>query len=528
MLWLVGVALAGVAARLGTARKRVRRAAASASRGAARHLVVASALCVAAGMSGCSCGDDDDPGKSGTSSDYTCEEPCLPLSPGLAGAYTSAAVADDGTVWVAGYLEADHTRQMPYGDLVVGTWNGESVDWTIVDGVPTDPPPNGEAWDLNGFRGGQDAPGDDVGLWTSIAINSAGVPSVAYYDRTNRQLKYAVRSGDGWDVSVVESIANGDVGRYAKLVIDGDTALVAYSAVEPAKNGAVTSKVRLAKGSADNWTFEDVVTEPATPCRKAYCAASDACVIETGLCVTIEDGCDPACASGSECVNLGEGPACADVFGDSRLDSYPDVVGAYVSLALGGDGTLGIAYYDRVHGNLAVASQSGGAWATKVVDGQLADGTDTGDVGIGASLFIDGDGAWHLSYVDGWAESLKYARLADPSATPEIETVDDGLTLAGAQFDDGQHLVGDDSRVTVSGAGDVRITYQDATTGTLRYALGTAGGTGHTWEVSVVEQEGRFAGAFSSQIEVNGQVELVNWWRTGGETVNGGVAIVSP
>jgi hypothetical protein len=530
MLWLVGVALLGIAVRVRGARDRVRSAAAVASRGAARHLVVASALCVAAGMSGCDCGDDtNDPGKqAGSAGDYTCKEPCLPLSPGLSGAYTSAAATADGTIWVAGYLEGDLTRELQYGDLVVGKWNGESVDWTIVDGVPTDPPPNGEVWDLNGFRGGQDAPGDDVGLWTSIAVNAQGVPSVAYYDRTNRQLKYAFESGDGWDVSVVETIAGGDVGRYAKLLIDGDSVLIAYSAVEPAKDGKVTSKVRLAKGSAGNWTFEDVAVDPATPCRKAYCAASDACVIETGLCTAIVDGCEPACASGSECVNTADGVACTDVFADARVDSYPDVVGAYVSLAQGKDGTLGIAYYDRIHGNVAVASQSGGSWTTKIVDGQLADGTDTGDVGIGTSLFIDGDGAWHLSYVDGWAESLKYARLADPSAAPEIETVDDGLTLAGTQFEDGQHLVGDDSRVTVSGGGDVRITYQDATTGTLRYALGTAGGAGHTWEVSVVEQEGRFAGAFSSQIEVNGQVELVNWWRTGGETVAGGVDIVSP
>ncbi|MEJ7728343.1 MAG: hypothetical protein WKG00_03930 [Polyangiaceae bacterium] len=498
MLWLLGAALFGIAARVRKARDRMRRAASAASRGAARHAVVASALCVAAGMSGCSCGDDgDDPGKqSGSAGDYSCKDPCQPLSPGLSGAYTSAAVASDGTVWVAGYLEGDLTRELQYGDLVVGKWNGESVDWTIVDGVPTDPPPNGEAWDLNGFRGGQDAPGDDVGLWTSIAINSAGVPAVAYYDRTNRQLKYAFQAGDGWDVSVVESIAGGDVGRYAKLVLDGDTALIAYSAVEPAKNGAVTSKVRFAKGTSDSWTFEDVAVDPATPCRKAYCTASDACVIETGLCTAIENGCDPACASGSECVTTADGVACTDVFADARVDSYPDVVGAYVSLALGDDGTLGIAFYDRIHGNVVVAAQSGGSWTTKIVDGQLADGTDTGDVGIGASLFIDGDGAWHLSYVDGWAESLKYARLADGAkdggAAPEIETVDDGLTLAGAQFDDGQPGRRR-PRVAVSGAGDVRITYQDATTGTLRYALGTAGGAGHTWEVSVVEQEGRFA-----------------------------------
>lgn len=528
MIWLVAVALAGIVARMRGTRARLRKAAAA--RGAARHVLVASALCVAAGMSGCDCGDDEDgpSDAAGSAGDYACVDTCLPLNAGLAGAYTSAAVAGDGTVWVAGYLEGDPAREMSYGDLVVGTWNGTEVEWTIVDGVPAEPAPDGAVWDLNGFRGGQAEPGDDVGLWTSIAISGSGAPAVAYYDRTNRQLKFAQQAGDTWEVSVVETIEGGDVGRYAKLVFDGDTALVAYSAVEPAKSGAVTSKVRLAKGGAGSWTFEDVVVEPATPCRKAYCGSDDVCVIETGLCTATESSCDPKCASGSECVATANGIACADVYGDTRIDAYPDVVGAYVSMALGADGTLGIAYYDRVHGNVGVAAQSGGSWTTKIVDGQAADGTDTGDVGIGASLFIDGDGAWHLSYVDGWAESLKYARLADGfQAAPEVEVVDDGLTLAGAQFEDGQHLVGDDSKVTVSGGGDVRITYQDATTGKLRYALGTPSGAGHTWEVSVVEQDG-FAGAFSSQVEVNGQVELVNWWRTGGDTVAGGVSIVSP
>ena len=45
------------------------------------------------------------------------------------------ALAGD-KLWVAGYLEADYDNSFQYGDLVVGTYDGTKVNWTIVDGVP--------------------------------------------------------------------------------------------------------------------------------------------------------------------------------------------------------------------------------------------------------------------------------------------------------------------------------------------------------------------------------------------------------
>ncbi len=53
---------------------------------------------------------------------------CMTLEHGLIGAYTSVAVAaDKRTVWVAGYAEADWRNAFAWGDLVVGTWDGEAV-----------------------------------------------------------------------------------------------------------------------------------------------------------------------------------------------------------------------------------------------------------------------------------------------------------------------------------------------------------------------------------------------------------------
>ena len=92
--------------------------------------------------------------------------------------------------------------------------------------------------------------------------------------------------------------------------------------------------------------------------------------------------------------------------------SYPEAYGLYISMAATPSG-LGIVYYDRLHGNLYGVSQSGGQWQPPVLlDGQSKDAQgndiDTGDVGIGASLFVDSSGDWHVSYVDGFNESVDY------------------------------------------------------------------------------------------------------------------------
>ena len=87
--------------------------------------------------------------------------------------------------------------------------------------------------------------------------------------------------------------------------------------------------------------------------------------------------------------------------------------------------------------------------------------------------------------------------------------------------------MGDDAHLAVDASGVVHVTYQDATAGTLHYAVGQPGSTGHMWQVQTLTQSG-FAGAFSNVIVANNQLQLVNWWRVGGNMVAGDVRIVSP
>ncbi|WP_437840744.1 hypothetical protein [Sorangium sp. So ce1153] len=543
-LWL-GLAVAAAAVRLArrggasSARDAGRRA--SAPRGAGQHarrarglrgaLAGVAVTALLGSHAGCSCSEEP----SVEAKDECVAPDCMTLQPGLVGAYTSVAVAaDKRTVWVAGYAEADWQNAFQWGDLVVGTWDGKAVAWEAIDGVPADPPVDPERFDVRGFRAGQTDPGDDVGLWTSIAIGPDGEPAVAYYDRTNRGLKFAQKQGDTWAVSSVQQASNSDIGRYAKLLFVKGLPVIAYLAMEPGEDGAVTSSVRLATGESATpeeraWRFEDVARDEATPCREFLCGGGMKCIRTTGLCAKPLAGgdCDPACGSGQACIDEGGSPVCAAISDGSRTETYPEAIGDYIAMAPDAAGGFGLAFYDRIHGDVVIASRSTGAWETRIVDGAAPDGTDTGDVGMGTSLFIDRAGDWHLAYADGRSEGLRYARVKGGTDVEPSEVADDGLGIEGVPFEDGQHLVGDDANVFVTAAGEVRISYQDATSGTLRLAIGTKSGDGHSWFVRAIDQQG-FAGAFSRIVEVDGRLLIANWWRVGGQTTKGDVALVAP
>jgi hypothetical protein len=245
-------------------------------------------------------------------------------------------------------------------------------------------------------------------------------------------------------------------------------------------------------------------------------------------------------------VSISGAPTCEVIDGSTYVDSYPDAEGDYVTMANGPHG-VGLVVYDRTRGNLVGAVNHGGSWTAVVLDGQMGTNTDpmrvdTGDVGIGASLAITSEGDWHISYVNGWTESLEYLRIPGGSITvPQTpEVVDDGTQVGGQAFPDGVHIVGDDSSVTVAADGTIRVVYQDATAGTLREALGVPAtassmlahaGDKHTWTLKAIAQPSRFAGFFPHYVPEAKSIE--NWFRATDDTqspalVTGNVVFVSP
>ncbi|MFP6685972.1 MAG: MYXO-CTERM sorting domain-containing protein, partial [Polyangiaceae bacterium] len=492
-----------------------------------RPVTIALFLLASGGWAGCSCSETTGGLEAGCRGRGDCEV----LLPGLVGGYSSAEVNAKGELWVSGYLEGNWFDDYSYGDLVVGRYDGQRVDWIVIDGVPNEPAVDLERYDIKGFRRGQTEYGDDVGLWTSLAFNSGDEPAVAYYDRTNRALRYANRRSGVWQTATVAQASGTDVGRYAKLLMVGGKPVIAYQFSEAQPDGSIHSGVRLAHGStvdaADaSWTHEDVVSDATTPCRAYLCASGTRCVKSNGRCEASSQDCATDCDDGLKCVTVGGEPTCEAVDAPAALVTYPDAVGLYVSAALTPEGQIGLAYYDRLRGNLMVATPNADGYTTLIADGE-ADGQSTGDRGIGSSLAIDAAGDYHIAYVDGLAERLMYVRVNGGTTPATPEAVDDGLSVDGTPHPDKQHIVGDDPHLTVASSGDVQISYQDASAGTLRFATGSVNGDAHDWARKLIPQDG-FGGFFSRQVQYDGSLAITNFWRVASPQAQGDVRVLRP
>ena len=374
-------------------------------------------------------------------------EACEPagLEPGLLATHLDAVVQDGGDMVISGYSPGVPGGAR-YGDLVVGRLRSDSseIDWTIIDGVPEGTVPA----EVAGWRGGVDAPGDDVGRWSSMVAAEDGRLFVAYYDQTNRALKLASESGGEWALETVDD--RGDAGRYASLVLDGSTLWIAYLRIEPsdADPAALVSRVIVATAPAEltarraGWR-ETIVSSEPMECRAGLCAAGEVCLVDTGRCEATSDDCEFPCASDEACVNA----SCQDVLTDDFVEDLDPAHGLYVRLAATPDG-LATIFYDRARGNLWGAAYRGSAWGERfLIDGSAA---GSGDAGLAGSLFVDPSGTWHVSYVDPSTRSLRYARILDEAVVLR-GTVDDGSELGGTRYEDGRHRVGDDSAMVVAG-----------------------------------------------------------------------------
>ncbi|PIE05576.1 MAG: hypothetical protein CSA75_04030, partial [Sorangium cellulosum] len=305
-------------------------------------------LVIAGSWTGCSCSDETEtiettpPTKCGEG-DF---DPCIELEPGLIGSYTSAAVAPDGTLWVAGYNEADWEQNVRYGDLVVGKWNGSTVDWKSIDGVP-EQEVDKTIYDIESWRGGNDEPGVDVGQWTTMQFDGEGNPQIAYWDRTNKALKFASFDGKQWTSSYVYEDKSAEAGRYAKMLIVEGVPTIAFQVIKFGNSGFPVSTVVVGRAlsshpsSPSDWTFKDVAIETSTPCRDQYCVGTQKCFKETEQCSEPTNDCNPQCGTGMGCLN----GVCLDLLDGTKLDTYPDAIGDYVSFAAGPSGELGIVYY---------------------------------------------------------------------------------------------------------------------------------------------------------------------------------------
>jgi hypothetical protein len=390
---------------------------------------------LAGACGGGSIGGDDDGGGDDDDAKF--------VKPGALGRYVDLAAAG-GRVVVVGYEDA-------FGDLVFSEVSpaGE-LNLRPVDGAPAGP----VVLDPTGYRGGVKAPGENVGAHSSVAL-VAGRAIATYRHLDDNALLFGGEDGaGGWTRHVIDPGEGGTVGLYSSLTVDAaGLPGVAYMTAAIPDGTGFKAQLKWAQAmvaaptAPTDWTVS-VVHEARISCA-GLCGdpAANVCVKASLSCAVKDSGCAGGCSGGSECV----AGACAEVIpAPAEVIDLPEGPGLFASAGRLPDGKPVIAFYDRSTGDLELATTDGVTWTITPLDAVAE--TDTGQW---SSLFVAGDGTIHVAYQNAIDDSLRYVSVAAGIAgKPEL--VDDG------KRPDRLHPVGAGSAVFIDAAGALAIIYQDA------------------------------------------------------------------
>jgi hypothetical protein len=333
------------------------------------------------GMAGCEsgamvgpCGDGCPEGKICNFETGQCVDPRPPDCPVDLGRYLSVAADSTGRTVFSSYTT-------DYGDLVVGKIRSDStMSCEYVDGL-----------------------GGDVGLYSSLSVDHLDRPRVAYFDRTNGRLKYAQKNAEGWEVVTVPRAGSEDhvVGRSCSLALDSaglphiaflDETAGALNVARKASDGRWAVEV-VAGASNGDWPgtlggeVGRMISVVLDTKDREWIAYRD---IHTGSIKVA--GRQP------------DGWTVIEVQKDTDL-------GSWISAALDRDGNMALAYHDRDEGTLKYAWNQGGSLKQIVADpGEEA--AESGavrkhPVGQHCALAFGRDALPRILYLDGATLELK-------------------------------------------------------------------------------------------------------------------------
>ncbi len=262
-----------------------------------------------------------------------------------------------------------------------------------------------------------------VGAYSSIALDSNGKAHISYYNLTNNRLKYATNVSGAWVTTSVD--ASGNTGFFTSIAVDSNGfAHISYYDL-------FSGKPKYATNISGSWTYTTL--EPLSS----------------------------------------------------------DSLGNYTSIALDSQNHVYISYHDITNNNLKYATNASGSWVYSTVDA-------SGGGGEFSSIALDSNQKIHISYASG--AYLKYATNSTGSWV--ISTLDSLGSYTSMALDTQNHVyisyydtantslkyitnvsgvwipsvldsagdMGQYSAIAVDTAGFAHISYHDNTNGNLKYA----------------------------------------------------------
>lgn len=322
----------------------------------------------------------------------------------------------------------------------------------------------------------------DIGAWLSMKATPDGKPAVAFYDRTEDALGYAVGTVSGTEVSWArekvdsyrdeEGLNPGDAGKYASMAIAADgTVWIAY---QDTSNGSL--KYARRDPASGTWTTAVADIGGGRSSDAGYWASIALAPGDAPVIAHYDKG------EGTLRVARWNGTAFAGAVayeGEDSTDTAGTVeanTGEYAKLLITPDGSEYLAFYDRASGSLRLATGSGGSWSVETVD-------NAGDVGAWPDLVLDGS-TLHIAYQDLGNQDLKLA-----SGTPgsfSVQTLDTG------------DYVGADAAIYVDG-GQVGAFYFDGVANDLK--RGTLSGS---WSAAKLAGDDGALGYHNETVSIGG------------------------
>ena len=309
----------------------------------------------------------------------------------------------------------------------------------------------------------------DVGKYSSIALDETNMPHISYYDESNGDLKYSFLNNDEWVIETVDSWRN--VGLYTSIQIDSNNhPHISYCDFD-------ARSLKYAVFDGNNWK-KTVVDNSAI-----ICAADYFCDYTS---ITLDRFDNPHISyCDIENYDLKYAHLSEDKWEKEVVDR-DDNVGVYSSIVLDDAENPHISYADFTYPDydLKYATKNDTEWNIDVVDAE-------GDVRKWTSLSLDDDQLPHISYYDYTKGSLQYAFFKEDRWMKE--TVDlDGST-------------GCFNSLQLTSEGSPQISFYDWGNKALKFAEKTE----NTWNVETIEngtnpdfidQEQLYCSGYSSPI----------------------------